>query len=177
IVASLYSQLNDLDKSNTVYYESLKAHLLAGLDYLMQQDRWEDADFKNWQFILVSAKREKERYLFLNDIKKFNCKNLKELDSLWVNNSNKKFGYSKFGYSVQKEIYLETGNSLDFDWEKGEFTKWSDQKWNNFTKSVGWTEKTYTKGTLPFNYFLVLNGAGIVKFQYETISPIFLKKF
>jgi hypothetical protein len=28
IVASLYRQLNDLDKSNTVYYESLKTHLL-----------------------------------------------------------------------------------------------------------------------------------------------------
>ncbi|WP_292753893.1 GUN4 domain-containing protein [Nostoc sp. NMS4] len=68
----------------------------------------------------------------------FNCKDLKQLDTLWVNNSK---GY--FGYSVQKKIYLASGNSLDFDWEKVE---WKNRNlWYNdfkdFTKSVGWRRK------------------------------------
>jgi hypothetical protein len=113
IVASLYRQLNDLDSSNTVYYESLKAHLLDELDYLMKENRWKDADLKNDQFLVVSAKREKQDYLELNDIKNFNCQDLKKVDDLWVKNSK-----GKFGLSVQKRIYLETGNSLDFDWKK-----------------------------------------------------------
>ena len=133
IVANLYRKLNDLEKTNTVYYESLKAHLLNELDYLMQENRWKDADSKNWQFILVSAKREKEGSLEVNDIKNFQCQDLKAVDKLWVNNSK-----GKFGYSVQKRIYLETGNSLDFDWEKETFTKWSDEGFNGFAERVGW---------------------------------------
>lgn len=133
IVVSLYRQLNDLDSSNTVYYEFLKAHLLDELDYLMKENRWKDADFKNWQFILVSAKREKQSYLEVNNIKNFNCKDLQKVDKLWVDNSK-----GKFGFSVQKRIYLETGNSLDFDWEKGTFTKWNEEGYNSFVEMVGW---------------------------------------
>jgi hypothetical protein len=130
---NLYHQLNKLDGSNTEYYESLKTHLLNELDYLMKQNRWKDADLKNWQYILVSAKREKQGYLELNDIKHFECKDLKAVDKLWVDNSK-----GKFGYSVQKRIYLETGNSLDFDWEEERFITWSDQGYNSFGLRVGW---------------------------------------
>ncbi|MDZ7956242.1 AAA-like domain-containing protein [Nostoc sp. DedQUE09] len=133
IVALLYRKLKKLDSSNPVYAESLKEHLLNELDYLMQQQRWREADSKNWQFILYSAGREEESYLNLNDLKNFNCKDLKQLDTLWVNNSK---GY--FGYSVQKKIYLASGNSLDFDWEKGEWKNWNEKGYNDFTKSVGW---------------------------------------
>jgi hypothetical protein len=133
IVASLYRQLNDLDSSKTEYYESLKTHLLNELDYLMQKNRWKEADLKNLQFILVSAKREKQSYLEVNNIKNFNCKDLKAVDKLWVDNSK-----GKFGFSVQKRIYLETGNSLDFDWEKNKFTKWNKEGYNSFVEMVGW---------------------------------------
>lgn len=100
IVASLNRQLNDLDKSNTEYHESLKAHLLDELDYLMKENRWKDADLKNWRFLLVSAKGKKEGDLELNDIKNFQCKDLKAVDKLWVDNSK-----GKFGFSIQKKIY------------------------------------------------------------------------
>ncbi|QSV62754.1 MAG: hypothetical protein HEQ26_08285 [Dolichospermum sp. DL01] len=147
IVASLYRQLNDLDSANIVYYESLKTHLLNELDYLMQQNRWKDADLKNFQFILVSAKKEQKGDLELNDIKKFiqkgdlelndikkfNCKDLQKVDKLWVKNSK-----GKFGYSVQKRIWKETGNSLDFDWKKETFTKWSNEGYDGFIERVGW---------------------------------------
>ena len=161
IVASLHRQLNDLDKSNTEYYESLKTHLLAELDYLMKENRWKDADLKNWQFILVSAKREKEGYSYLevNNIKNFNCKDLQKVDKLWVDNSK-----GKFGFSVQKRIYLETGNSLDFDWEKGTFTKWNKEGYNSF---VG-------RGTLPYvrevPYVLSYRGEGTHLFLQRLVD-------
>ena len=95
----------------------------------MKQNRWKDADSKNWQFILVSAKTEKEGYLVLNDMKNFQCQDLKAVDKLWVDNSK-----GKFGFSVQKRIYLETGNSLDFDWDKKRFTKWSNEGYDSFAE-------------------------------------------
>ncbi|MEA5578855.1 AAA-like domain-containing protein [Anabaena sp. UHCC 0451] len=143
IVALLYHQLNGLDSSNTAYNESFKVYLLNELDYLMQNNRWKDADEKNWQFLLVSAKREKQGYLELNDIKNFKYNDLKQLDSLWVENSQE-----HFGYSIQKRIYLETGNYLNFDdWYQGELNweriRIEGEEWVNFTDTVGWTEKTY----------------------------------
>ena len=136
IVALLYRKLKKLDSSNPVYAQSLKEHLLNELDYLMQQQRWREADLKNWQFILYSVGKEGQGFLDLtdvNDVKNFNCKDLKQLDKLWVNNSK-----GHFGYSVQKKIYLASGNSLDFDSEKGEWKNWNEKGYNDFTKSVGW---------------------------------------
>lgn len=136
IVALLYRKLKELDGSNSDYDKYLKEHLLNELDYLMQQQRWREADSKNWQFILYSAGKEEQSYLNLIDVKNFNCKDLKQLDTLWVNNSK---GY--FGYSVQKKIYLASGNSLDFDWEKGEWKNWNEKGYNDFAKRVGWRGK------------------------------------
>ncbi|MBN3942313.1 MAG: AAA-like domain-containing protein [Nostoc sp. NMS9] len=133
IVALLYRQLQEIDGSNTVYYQSLKQHLLNELDYLMQQQRWREADLKNWQFILYLAGKEKRGYLDLTDVENFNCKDLKQLDTLWVKNSN-----GRFGYSVQKKIYLDKGNSLDFDWEKKEWKKWNPKGYEDYRESVGW---------------------------------------
>ncbi len=83
IVALLYRQLKELDGSTTGYYaQLLKKHLLNELDYLMQQQRWREADSKNWQFILYSAGKEKQGYLDLTDVKNFNCKDLKQLNAL-----------------------------------------------------------------------------------------------
>ncbi|MTJ30626.1 AAA-like domain-containing protein [Aphanizomenon sp. UHCC 0183] len=125
IVANLYRQLNDLDSSNTVYYESLKAHLLDELDYLMKQNRWKDADLKNSEFVSFFAKGELS-------FKNLQCQDLKKVDNLWVTNSN-----GKFGFSVQKKIFIKTG-TLDFDSKRGTFTKWSEDGYNSFGEKVGW---------------------------------------
>ena len=58
---------------------------------------------------------------------------MKQLDNLWVKNSE-----GHFGYSVQKKIYLSTGNSLDFDWEKGQWRNWNEEGYNKYSESVGW---------------------------------------
>ena len=149
IVALLYRQLKKLDSSNSIYAQSFKEHLLNELDYLMQQKRWREADRKNWEFILYSVGREEEGDLKLDDVKNFKCEDLKRLDSLWVKNSQ-----GHFGYSVQKKIYLRTGNSLDFDWLKGEWKKWNENGYNKFLKNVGWKKrrgKWITYEELPMN--------------------------
>ncbi|MEH2089762.1 AAA-like domain-containing protein [Nostoc sp.] len=160
IVALLYRKLKKLDSSNPVYAESLKEHLLNELDYLMQQQRWREANLKNGEFIFYSAGKEEQGSLDLTDIRNFNCKDLKQLDTLWVNNSK---GY--FGYSVQKKIYLSKKISLDFNWEE-RVKIGNDKRYNDFTKSVGWKGQDgewlgYEE--LPMN----LSGAGRVSMKGE----------
>ncbi|NES99530.1 MAG: hypothetical protein F6K61_02960 [Sphaerospermopsis sp. SIO1G1] len=181
IVESLYRQLKQLDKSNPAYHELLKQHLLDELDYLMQQGRWKEADLKNWSFLLISANREEKDLLYLDDLKNFNCKDLKAIDKLWVKNSQ-----GKFGYSVQTRIYLATGNSLYFNWEKREFINWNAEKYSDFAKKVGWKEGDIWKkhnelkwkkmrtlsgynrrGTLPF--ILILDIANIPQNKKQSI--------
>ncbi len=137
IVASLYRQLQKLDNSNIEYNEGLKAHLLNELDFLMKARRWQEADQKSWQVLLVSAKREEQDSLDVKDIRNLNCKDLKKVDDLWVNNSNKKFGYS-VQKNILKKIFQEIGNSLYIDWERGVFTNLSDQGYDKFAETVGW---------------------------------------
>ncbi|MEI1377653.1 AAA-like domain-containing protein [Nostoc sp. UHCC 0926] len=139
IISLLYRQLNKLDSSNTVYAQSLKEYFLNELDYLMQQKRWTDANFKNWEFILYSAGREKEGSLMLSDVKNFNCADLKQLDALWVKNSQ-----GHFGYSIQKKIFRASGNSLDFDWENGDFRNWNQKRYDDFIEKVGWSNGNVT---------------------------------
>jgi hypothetical protein len=139
---------------------SLKEHLLAELNSLMKQENWREADQKDWAFILFIANREKEGYLELENIKNFSCPDLKKLDDLWVKNSN-----GKYGYSVIKKIWLETGNSLKVNWNTGEIEDFNEKAYNSFYDRIGWREKgewlTYEKGmTLPFTipetYFFLL---------------------
>jgi hypothetical protein len=134
---------------------SLKEHLLAELNSLMKQENWREADRKDWAFILFIANREKEGYLELENIKNFSCPDLKKLDDLWVKNSN-----GKYGYSVIKKIYLETGNSLKVNWNtwntnwwntgNGDIEDFNEKAHNNFYDRIGWKEKgewlTYEKG-------------------------------
>ncbi len=56
--------------------------------------------------MLQVAEREKQRYLTIEDVENFPCKDLHIIDKLWV-----KYSYDKFGFSVQKEIYQSLGGT------------------------------------------------------------------
>ena len=138
IVAAFHRKLQYLDSLNTVYTQSLKEHLLNELDYLMQEKIWREADRKNWEFIATSV-GEEPYYLSTNAARKIKCKDLKQLDNLWVKNSQ-----GHFGYSVQKKIYLSTGNSLDVDRlyrlraDRYRYPWNEEGYYDKFVESVGW---------------------------------------
>jgi hypothetical protein len=116
---------------------SLKNHLYAGLKYSLEAKdwkakNWEEADRKTSQLMLHIAKREKERFLDIQNIEQFSCTELKEIDNYWKQYSN-----GHFGFSVQKdEIYKETGNRLGV-----KLQDWNDkdtENFLNFARRVGW---------------------------------------
>ena len=90
------------------------------------------------------AEREADG-LDLDNIKNFPCEDLLTLDRLWVDYS-KKHGY-EFGFSVQKQIYVECGGKLDFSYP-------SNETWEKFCDRTAWkSEGKWVFGNYPDPFF------------------------
>jgi hypothetical protein len=109
-----------------VVRETLPARYRDLLSYVAG-GRWQDANRETNRLMLAIAGQTKRGYLIPDDIQKFPCQDLRILDQLWV-----KFSGGLFGFSVQKQIYVETGNLLD-----GEYHK---QSWHKFCDVTQWAK-------------------------------------
>ena len=111
-------------------YSELEKHLAAG--------QWQKADLQTNRIMLKVARREREGWLNTPSIQNFSCSDFRRLDELWL-----KYSDGQFGFSVQKPIYLETGNQL------GEYNPIA---YRQFGDRVGWRENGYWKsyGDLTF---------------------------
>ena len=107
-------------ESTPVTFQKLEALLKAG--------KWRDADVETWNLMLKLTKREQERYLEIEDAKNFPIQELRKMDQLWVKYSN-----GKFGFSVQKQIWLDLGGSLDGEPDWGTAS--------SFSYRVGWENR------------------------------------
>jgi hypothetical protein len=134
---------------------SLKRHYYAELNNLLKNKKWKSADIITWQLMLYIAKRERENNLDIESIQNFSCPELQEIDKLWQKYSN-----GRFGFSLQKRIYSNTGNksgNLDAEAYKRfvELVGWYDpneSQWRPYEKVMEVVEKDYTQapvGTLP----------------------------
>ncbi|MEG4105391.1 serine/threonine-protein kinase [Microcoleus sp. S13_C5] len=95
--------------------DSLKS--AQGVDYTRLRDllatgEWKDADQETFKVMLKAARREKEGYFNTESIENFPCDDLRTIDQLWV-----KYSQGRFGFSVQKKIWLEIGGKVDYDTE------------------------------------------------------------
>ena len=113
-----------------------------GIDYrdlekLLKNQEWRKADELTAKLMLKVANRESQDYLDEDSIKIFPCEDLRTIDQLWVHYSN-----SKFGFSIQKKLWLECG---------GEIGKYDYEVWKKFGEKVGWYHsqnddwRTYTE--------------------------------
>ncbi|HEY9675176.1 MAG TPA: GUN4 domain-containing protein, partial [Waterburya sp.] len=99
-----------------------------GVDYaklrdLLAQGKWKEADKETLAVMLKVARREQQGYLRVEDIKNFPCKDLRTIDNLWV-----KYSKGRFGFSVQKCIWLSLGGTSGADYET----------YRRFGDRVGW---------------------------------------
>jgi len=82
-------------------------------------------------------------------IKQFPCDDLRILDQLWV-----QFSGGRFGFSVQRNIYVEVGGNLDERYDQKAFDKFSERvKWSEGGKGLGYNKLTFglmgAQGHLP----------------------------
>ena len=107
----------------------VKNSLYQQLEEYLKNQQWYEADQETWKLILKVTEREEDGWVRAEDIKNFPCQDLFTLDRLWVVYS-KKHGF-EFGFSVQKDIYVECDGKLDFSYP-------SDETWNKFCDRTAW---------------------------------------
>jgi serine/threonine protein kinase len=122
--------------------DSLKS--ARGVDYtclrnLLAAGKWKEADQETLKVMLKAARREKEGYFNKESIDNFPCDDLRTIDQLWV-----KYSQGRFGFSIQKKIWLEVGGKVDWEtecklgdrvgWRKG--GSWLDTKELTYNKQA-----------------------------------------
>ncbi|MBR8840407.1 MAG: GUN4 domain-containing protein [Stigonema ocellatum SAG 48.90 = DSM 106950] len=115
----------------------------ANVDYTQLRDllaarNWKEADNETYLVMLEVVDREDGDWIRSDELLDFPCTDLGTIDRLWVKYSN-----GRFGFSVQKKIYLEVGGVPD--------GKFYQQAWEKFGDRVGWRVKkswiSYTEVT------------------------------
>ncbi|WP_271253331.1 GUN4 domain-containing protein [Pseudanabaena sp. Chao 1811] len=111
-------------KKNPVELVSAKGIDYRELEKLLKSQEWRKADELTAKLIHQFAYREKEGCLDSEKIEAFPCEDLRTIDQLWVHYSN-----SKFGFSIQKKLWLDCG---------GEIGKFDHKVFKKFASKVGW---------------------------------------
>lgn len=75
--------------------------------------------------MLQAIGRTKDDIIRSEELLNFPCTDLRTIDHLWVKYSN-----GRFGFSIQKQIYLEVGGLPD--------GKYYEEAWKKFADRVGW---------------------------------------
>ncbi len=125
---------------------------------------WKEADQEiNRQMLkAVGSDAEKRGYLELEEIREFPCDELRIIDRLWV-----KFSGGRFGFSVQKQIWVEVGGKLDYGKDSKAAVKAfelvSDRNgWRQSGSYISYLDVTFDTsapiGHLPIVWWLVGDG-------------------
>ncbi|MGK7884941.1 MAG: GUN4 domain-containing protein, partial [Crocosphaera sp.] len=100
-----------------------------GVDYTKLRDllaagEWKEADKETANVMLQAANLVSEGWFRESDIDNLPCDDLRTIDKLWVHYSK-----GKFGFSVQKKIYMD---------ELGGTRYYNEKIWYEFCDRVGW---------------------------------------
>ncbi len=129
--------------------EKLKIVLFDNLKKYLKNKQWKDADKETNQLMLQLGDKDEKGYLNFDDCRNFPREELRTIDRLWLDNSE-----GKFGFSVQKRIYLEEGGKLD-DYDYDSYERMSDRigwyknnEWLSYSKLI-FDNTTAPQGHLP----------------------------
>ena len=98
------------------------------LETYLENKQWKQADLETNKIILEIAREPSE--LDTESIAKFPCKSLAKIDELWTKNSD-----GRFGFTPQKQAYLETGNEFDGVSAESMYKAFGDR--------IGWRTKIF----------------------------------
>ncbi|MDB9518877.1 GUN4 domain-containing protein [Roseofilum reptotaenium CS-1145] len=101
--------------------------LFQDLQRYLRNGEWQKADEETTRLMLQLGDDENKGYLDSNDLRKFPRDELRGIDQLWV-----KYSKGKFGFSVQKQIWLDLGGKLGV---------YDDNMWKEFGNRIGWIKE------------------------------------
>ena len=146
-----------MDKSLRAELEELQAAIeqvtydrYADLARYLKNGEWKAADEETYRLMITEVGKEEGQWLDPDDLSQFPCEPLKKIDELWVKHSG-----GRFGFSVQKEMYLECGGVAD--------GRYDAAAWRELCKMNGWDSRTKfdiasPNGHLPSNIYRVSVG-------------------
>ncbi|MGK7938892.1 MAG: GUN4 domain-containing protein [Crocosphaera sp.] len=94
------------------------------LEQLLKNQQFKDADQETYRLMIETVGKEFGELFDPEDFDTFPCEDLRTIDQLWVKYSN-----GKFGFSVQKKIYMD---------ELGGTRQYNEKIWDEFCDRVGW---------------------------------------
>lgn len=98
---------------------------------LLKAGKWWHADQETYEVMIRSVGKKSGQRFTRDELLNFPCTDLRTIDRLWM-----KYSQGKFGFSVQKKIYVECGAKLD-----GQYP--GDHIWNKFCERIGWRKDEY----------------------------------
>ena len=113
-------QTDDLSSDRAIDYTRLRDFLAAG--------NWKYADYETYLVMLKVVDRKEGDWIRDEELLNFPCTDLRTINQLWV-----KYSSERFGFSVQKKIYLEVGGKPD--------GKYYQEAWKKFGDRIGWRVK------------------------------------
>ena len=136
------------------------------LEEYLEAKQWQEADYETYCLMITAVGKDEGKYFEEKDLREFPCDELLAIDRLWVEYS-KKHGF-EFGFSIQKDIYVDCGGNLDFSYP-------SNETWAKFCYSTACQEDgQYVGYPDPFfeNNFICVRGhlPYFVGLQWETFG-------
>ncbi|NES83758.1 MAG: GUN4 domain-containing protein, partial [Moorea sp. SIO2B7] len=144
-VALAYECLKESPRNiDTEIKSNVEKLLYQQLDEFLKNGQWKEADQETDRLMLQIAGKEEEEYLYVEDIQNFSAENLRAMDKLWVKYSN-----GKFGFSVQKQIWLDCGGKIgEYDYEA--YEKLGDRVgWYVNGSWISYSKYTFNTNALP----------------------------
>jgi hypothetical protein len=117
----------------------------APLQQLLVKREWQDADRVTVQKMceLAGESAMQRKWLYFTEVDNFPVEDLQTIDCLWVVHSE-----GKFGYSVQRELWLGVGKQWGKLWPK---IAWKDgNHWSRYPNEFTW-DLSAPKGHLPLS--------------------------
>jgi len=163
LLEKLHEPLQVLEGDDFAYAQEVTPRYFK-LAFYLQTQQWQAADQETYFVMKAVGDRDQKGYLDLDDLRQFPCADLRVIDQLWVRYSD-----GRFGFSVQKQIWVEVGGKLDFGEDRNAaiaaFEKMSDrnglrQTGNYISSSEMTFDTSAPMGHLPFCCFLFGGGVG-----------------
>ncbi len=99
----------------------------ADLERYLKNGQWKEADNETYRLMITEVGKEEGQWFDQEELLNFPCEPLKAIDGLWVKHSG-----GKFGFSVQKEMYLECGGIPD--------GKYYEEAWRKLCQMNEWDD-------------------------------------
>ncbi|GAC1466716.1 MAG: GUN4 domain-containing protein [Chamaesiphon sp.] len=115
------------------------------LQHLLVQQNFLEADRLTLQKLceLASAEAVQRKWLYFTEIEKFPIPDLQTINTLWL-----VYSEGKFGFSVQRELWLSVGKNWEKLWSK---IGWkTGNNWTRYPHEFTW-DITAPKGHLPLS--------------------------